>query len=290
MWLAYRDVKPNHKSRKQAASDFTTKFWSHPVCDLEKARNPTLLQPCATCVPYWASKNGMRLNSIYPAMNFIAKAQRLQQCGGVESLRCFPVDLTHAPHRESGAPERGYKAGFHNFGNRQSYLHNSIQRKPWLNYLCLTDFIATFTSWGNVSYRQYICRFSCQNAPVLSSRCRFRRRGQRLDVVGLLSQSPADLKLSCSKELVSSRAHGSPRGTQELAVQVSGKPHFIDDPQTLAWGQQDSPRSLSKTLAGRGRLDPRSVVSISSNEIPWVTLCSSGSPSENVRCLSVRNI
>lgn len=126
----------------------------------------------------------------------IAKAQRLQQCGGVESLRCFPVDLTHAPHRESGAPERGYKARFHNFGNRQSYLHKSIQRKPWLNYLCLTDFIATFTSWGNISYRQYVCRFSCQNAPVLSSRCRFRRRGQRLDVVGLLSQSPADLKLT----------------------------------------------------------------------------------------------
>lgn len=30
----------NHKSGKQAASDFTTEFWSHAVCDLEKARNP----------------------------------------------------------------------------------------------------------------------------------------------------------------------------------------------------------------------------------------------------------
>ena len=149
-------VKTNHKSGKKA-SYFTTEFWSHAVCDLKKARNPVaFMVPPATCIIFGLKKQYAIEFNLFCELHFLAKAQRLQQYGGVESLRCFPVDLTHSPHRESGAPETERFQGevrqilaicmvFAFFTAAETWpCSESIETPDSTTFLCLTHFIATW--------------------------------------------------------------------------------------------------------------------------------------------------
>ncbi len=301
-------VKTNHKSGKKA-SYFTTEFWSHAVCDLKKARNPVafMVQP-ATCIIFGLKKQYAIEFNLFCELHFLAKAQRLQQYGGVESLRCFPVDLTHSPHRESGAPETERFQGevrqilaicmvFAFFTAAETWPCSESIETPdsttfvWptsLRHESLTPFTLHFinqaTLAGQYMYHVSIVLWGCACVvfplPVSPTRtttrccrtaftisCRFETELFEKSVVKQSSwQSSRNARIGSS-------------GVWEASLKIWSSNSCIR-----------TRRQPSFTFQDFGRTRPLGPTFCGAHPIKWDPMGSSGSPSENLRCLSVRKI